>query len=111
MSSHLVSPWVYLAVFGLLVGLTALTVAAAFQDLGAWSTPVALLIALGKATLIALYFMHLRWGARLDVILFVAGLLWLALLLGFTAMDFATRREPPVYVDDPPAAFAEMAPR
>jgi cytochrome c oxidase subunit 4 len=64
----------------------------AFIDLGAgWNTVVALAIAVGKALLVILYFMHLRYSDRLTWIFAGAGFFWLLILLGGTLDDFITR--------------------
>ena len=82
----------YFAVFfALLVG-TGLTVFAATLDLGRFNAAVALGIATIKATLVALFFMHV-WHAseKLTKLVVVAALFFLFLLLGLTMSDYATR--------------------
>jgi cytochrome c oxidase subunit IV len=82
----------YFAVFfALLVG-TGLTVYAATLDLGRYNAVVALGIATIKATLVALFFMHV-WHAseKLTKLVVVAALFFLLLLLGLTMSDYATR--------------------
>ena len=82
----------YFAVFfALLVG-TGLTVFAATLDLGPFNAPVALTIATIKATLVALFFMHV-WHAseKLTKLVVIAALFFLFLLLGLTMTDYATR--------------------
>ena len=75
----------------LLVG-TALTVAAAFVDFP-WrlNTIVALTIATVKATFVVLYFMHVRYSARLVWVIITAALFWMAILFAFTLADYFTR--------------------
>jgi len=77
--------------FALLVG-TGLTVYAATLDLGRYNAVVALGIATIKATLVALFFMHV-WHAseKLTKLVVVAALFFLLLLLGLTMSDYATR--------------------
>jgi cytochrome c oxidase subunit 4 len=82
---------VYLTIFTLLLALTALTIKVAFLDLGAMNNVVMLGIAVTKATLVVLYFMHVRYGPRLVWVVAVAGFAWLALLIGFTLADVLTR--------------------
>jgi len=93
-SSHATSSplKMYFAVFtALLVG-TALTVFAATLDLGPFNAPVALAIATVKATLVALFFMHVYHASeRLTKLVVVAALFFLFLLLGLTMSDYATR--------------------
>jgi cytochrome c oxidase subunit 4 len=82
----------YFAVFfALLVG-TGLTVFAATLDLGRYNAAVALGIATIKATLVALFFMHV-WHAseRLTKLVVLGALFFLMLLLGLTMSDYATR--------------------
>jgi len=77
--------------FALLVG-TGLTVYAATLDLGRYNAMVALGIATIKATLVALFFMHV-WHAseKLTKLVVIAALFFLLLLLGLTMSDYATR--------------------
>ena len=82
---------VYVAIFvALLVG-TGATVAVAFVDLGVFNNVVMLGIAVTKATLVVLFFMHVRYGPRLVWVLSAAGFAWLAILIGFTVADYVTR--------------------
>ena len=87
----------YFAVFAALMGLTALTVWAAYQHLGVWNTPVALAIAVTKALLVALIFMHLRHSRKLTLFAVSASLLWLAFLILITTSDYLTRPWLPIY--------------
>ena len=75
----------------LLVG-TALTVAAAFFDFP-WrlNTIVALTIATVKATLVVLYFMHVRYSSRLIWVILASALFWMGILFAFTFSDYFTR--------------------
>jgi cytochrome c oxidase subunit 4 len=91
MSGHVVPLRVYFAVFAALMIFTALTVWAAFQDFGALNTVIALGIACVKATLVVLYFMHVRYGGRLVWVMLSAALIWLAILLVITLADYASR--------------------
>lgn len=95
MSEHIVSRKIYYAIFGALIVGTGLTVAAAFVDLdyifhGA-NTVVALTIAVFKATLVVLYFMHVRYSSRLTWVIVVAGIFWLSIMFVFTISDYMTR--------------------
>jgi cytochrome c oxidase subunit IV len=82
----------YFGVFiALLIG-TGLTVFAATLDLGAFNAPVALAIATIKATLVALFFMHVYHASeRLTKLVVIGALFFLLLLLGLTMTDYATR--------------------
>ena len=87
----------YFGVFAILMALTAATVWAAFQHLGVWNTPVALAIAVTKALLVALIFMHLRSSPKLTAIVVSASLVWLAILILITLSDYLTRPWLPIY--------------
>jgi cytochrome c oxidase subunit IV len=82
----------YFAVFLALLAGTGLTVFAATLDLGRYNAAVALTIASVKATLVALFFMHV-WHAseKLTKLVVIAALFFLLLLLGLTMSDYATR--------------------
>ena len=81
----------YILVFlALMVG-TALTVAAAFVDLGVLNDPVALTIAVIKATLVVLFFMHVRYSQTMTKLTVVASFFWLAILIALTLSDYLTR--------------------
>lgn len=88
---HVTSIGTYLIVFASLIALTALTVVAAFQDLGAFNNVVALGIAVVKGTLVVLFFMHVRHATTLVKFVVVAGFFWLAILIGLTFADYATK--------------------
>jgi len=87
----------YLGVFATLMVLTGLTVWAAFQHLGVWNTPVALAIAVTKALLVALIFMHLRYSPKLTAFVVTASVLWLAFLILITISDYVSRAWLPIY--------------
>ena len=71
--------------------LTALTVWVATFDLGRWNAIMALSIAVVKATLVVLYFMHVRYSSKLTWVFVCAGIIWLIILFAFTLSDFLTR--------------------
>ena len=91
MSGHIASTRSYYRIFATLLVLTALTVAVATFDLGRFNAVIALSIAMCKATLVALFFMHLRYSVRLTWLIVSAALLWLLLLIGLTMGDVLTR--------------------
>jgi cytochrome c oxidase subunit 4 len=96
MQDHLVPKSLYFLIFGSLMALTALTTGMAFVDLGQWNTIVALIIACCKATLVALFFMHLRWSPQLMRVVLLSALLWLAILISLTTTDFFSRDWTPI---------------
>ncbi len=81
----------YVLIFCSLLALTAATVMVAFADLGGWHTTIALAIAVTKATLIVLFFMHGLESSRLVHLIIVGSLLWLAIMLVLTFSDYDTR--------------------
>ena len=76
--NHVVSPLLYLAIFAALMVLTVVTVAASRFDFGPWNTVVAMAIAVLKATLVVLFFMHVKWSSRLVRVMVAAAFVWLA---------------------------------
>jgi len=91
MAEHIVPVRIYLIIFVSLMVLTAVTVAVARLDLGSWNSIVALTIAVCKATLVVLYFMHIRYSSRLTWVFVGAGIIWLIILVSFTLSDYLTR--------------------
>jgi cytochrome c oxidase subunit 4 len=93
MSEHIVSKKVYYVIFGALMVLTALTVWVANIDLGSekLNTVVALAIAVTKAMLVVLYFMHVRYSSRLTWVVVAGGFLWLMIMVGLTLSDYLSR--------------------
>lgn len=89
--SHVAPLRLYFAIFFVLLILTGLTVWAATVEMGALNTPVAMAIAMTKALLVALYFMHLRYSPRLTALAVAAGVLWFAIMVAFTLGDYFTR--------------------
>jgi cytochrome c oxidase subunit 4 len=90
-AAHATSVKTYLLVFGALLALTATTVAVAQAPLGHWHTAAAVAIAITKASLVVLFFMHGLESGRLVWMVVGAALLWLAILLTFTFSDYASR--------------------
>ncbi len=91
MTAHIDTVKTYSLVFGALIALTIITTAVAFVDLGPFSVVVALLIAVCKMLLVALFFMHIRYSTRLTRLVVLAGLMWLLILIVLTLSDFVTR--------------------
>ena len=96
MAEHIVSRQIYYRVFGALMVLTLLTWGIAYVDLGAHlNLIVAITIALCKALLVVLFFMHVRYSSRLTQVFVGAGVLWLIVLLVLTLSDYLTRGDMP----------------
>ena len=91
MSEHIVSKKVYFAIFIALIILTGVTYLVARVDLGRFNAIVALTIAVIKAMLVVLYFMHVRYSSRLTWVFIGAGFFWLAIMVVLTLSDYSTR--------------------
>ena len=91
MSEHIVEKKIYYTVFGSLMVLLGATVAIAYIHLGKLNVIAALTIAVIKAVLIILYFMHVRYSSRLLWIFVGAGFFWLGILFALSYSDFFTR--------------------
>jgi cytochrome c oxidase subunit 4 len=76
-----------IAVFLALVGLTVVTVVATWFPTGSFEIWISLGIATVKASLVAAYFMHLRYDNPLNALIFIFGLFFVALFLGFLLLD------------------------
>jgi cytochrome c oxidase subunit 4 len=90
-ASHIVPKSIYYAVFAALMAFTGLTVAVAFVDLGPFNSVAALAIAITKATLVILFFMHVKYSPRLTKLVVLASIFWLGILLIMTMGDYVTR--------------------
>jgi cytochrome c oxidase subunit IV len=97
MAGHVVPQKTYFIIFIILIGMTALTTWMATLDLPLlWNTVplntvVALAIAIFKATLVILFFMHVKYSSNLTRAAVVAGFFWLAILITLTLSDVLTR--------------------
>ena len=91
MSGHISPKSVYYSIFGALMVLTAITVGVAFINLGALNFPVALGIAITKATLVILFFMHAKWSSRLVKLVIGGAFFFLFVLLTLTMTDYMSR--------------------
>ena len=90
-AAHVAPKSMYYRVFGALVLGTILTVAAAKVDMGALNNIVMLAIACTKASLVILFFMHVRWSSRLTWVVAMSGFFWLLILFGIGMSDFMSR--------------------
>jgi|SRR6266516_2969283 len=88
---HVTGIPIYIGIFAALMVLTILTVAVSRFDLGLLNTPIALSIAVVKATLVILFFMHVIHSTRLTWVVIISSFLWLALLFVLTFADYFTR--------------------
>ena len=88
---HIVPKRVYYLVFLTLIVMTWVTAIVSTVDLGRFNVFVALSIAIFKASLVILFFMHVKYGTRLTKMIVLAGVYWLILLLFIVMMDLWTR--------------------
>ncbi len=91
MPEHIVPRTTYLTIFVILIALTAMSIFVAYLDLGRVNVIVALTIAGIKALLVALFFMHVRYSARLTQVVVVGGVFWLMIMFALTMSDYLTR--------------------
>jgi cytochrome c oxidase subunit 4 len=95
MSSHHVVSWkIYIAVFLALSALTVITVQVAGHDFGSLNLVVALGVAITKATLVVLYFMHARYSPKLTGIVIASSLAFFVILLFLLLTDYLSRPWP-----------------
>lgn|SRR5512147_1800225 len=92
MAEHIVPRKVYLVVWAALMVLMILTAVLSRVNLGEWSTVVALTIAVIKALLVILFFMHVRYESqKITWVVVITGFFFLGLLLSLTMTDYLSR--------------------
>jgi len=91
LTEHIVPKKIYILVFAILIAFTVLTTAVAYTDLGPFNTVVALAIAVCKASLVVLFFMHMKYNPGMTRIVLAAAVGWLAILLALTLTDVSSR--------------------
>ena len=92
MSEHIVPSKLYYTIWIILLILTGVTAWISTVDLGKFNTPAALIIASAKATIVALFFMHIKYTSeRLTKMVVISALFWLLILMGLSMSDYATR--------------------
>jgi cytochrome c oxidase subunit IV len=91
MSAHILPKRVYYTIFAILMFCTYLTVQIAFFDLGPVNTIAALGIACFKATIVILFFMHVKYSTRLTWAVVLGSVFWFAILIALTMSDYLTR--------------------
>jgi cytochrome c oxidase subunit 4 len=85
------SPSLYAVILGALVVGTVLTWSIARINLGIWNPVVALTIAVIKAVLVILFFMHVRYSSKLTKVTVAAGFFWLLILISLSLSDYISR--------------------
>jgi cytochrome c oxidase subunit 4 len=88
---HIVSPRIYIIVGATLLVFTGLTVLASLFDVGVWNPVLALFIACVKATIVVLFFMHVKYSSRLTKLTVFGGVFTFLVLMGMTLADYFTR--------------------
>jgi cytochrome c oxidase subunit 4 len=91
MAEHVLPKRIYYTVFAILMFCTYLTVQIAFFDLGPFNVVAALTIAVFKAALVVLFFMHVKYSTRLTWAVVAGSIFWLGILLVLTLGDYLTR--------------------
>lgn len=69
----------------------ALTISAAYMNLGPLNTIVAMSISVAKSALIVLFFMHLRYSKPIMWVFVAAGFFWLGIMLVLGMSDYMSR--------------------
>ena len=113
---HIVPVWIYVSILIALMLLLTLTLAVAFVDLdakfhsGYWNMGVAVFIAICKAFLIILFFMHVKYSGHIVWAFAGAAFVWLGILLTLTLADYMTRPQPPSAIVSPYAPREALGP-
>ena len=89
--SHILPKRTYYTIYVILLACTYLTWQVAFFDLGAMNTVAALGIAVFKAAIVVLFFMHVKYNTRLTWVVVMGSVFWLGILLVLTFNDYLTR--------------------
>ncbi len=91
MAAHVLPRRVYYTIFAILMFCTYLTVQIAFFDLGRLNAIAALAIAAFKATIVILFFMHVKYSTRLTWAVVLGSIFWFGILVALTMSDYLTR--------------------
>ena len=91
MSEHIVSPKLYVIIWTVLLVLTVVTTWAAFGDFGIFNPIIALAIAITKASLVVLFFMHVKYSPKMIALVIGCGLFFLSILMVLTFADYFSR--------------------
>lgn len=79
--------WVFFWLMVLLIG----TLFAAYFDLGPWNLPIAMFVAVVKAMIVVLFFMHVYWSSHLLKVFAGSALMWLLIMFVMTLTDYLSR--------------------
>lgn len=91
MSEHVAEIKTYVYVFIALMVLLLVTIGASFINLGLMNWVVALTIAVIKAGIVVLFFMHIRWGTHLSWMIASLGVVWFLIMVVLTLSDYLAR--------------------
>jgi cytochrome c oxidase subunit IV len=91
MTHHAESIKIYILVWAALIALTFTTVLVSEIELGEWNVVVAITIAVIKALLVVLFFMHVKDSSQLTKLFVVAGFFWMMILFALTFGDYLSR--------------------
>lgn len=91
MSQPAITPKNYLLVFFALLAIVVATTVVGRFDLGPFNTPLAILFAVAKATLIVAFFMQAKFESTVIKVIIAGGIIWVLIMLSNTLGDYATR--------------------
>lgn len=93
MSGHVAPKGMYYTVFLALMVLTVITWAITYVDLGEFNLILALAVAITKAMLVIIYFMHLKWSPKLIKVTIGSSVFFLLIMFTLTLSDYLSRPE------------------
>lgn len=88
------TPKLYIGIILILMSLTVATWLIASVNLGIFNPVVALTIAVIKAVLVILFFMHVRYSSKLTMVTVGAGFFWLLIMITLSLSDYLSRYWP-----------------
>ena len=91
MSGHVAPKSMYYTVFMALMVLTFITWAITYVDLGEFNLILALAVAITKAMLVIVYFMHLKWSPKLIKVTIGSSIFFLMIMFTMTLSDYLSR--------------------
>lgn len=91
MNEHILEPRIYYRVFAALMALLVVTIGVSFIDMGIFNWVAAVTIAVVKASLVIMYFMHVKYGTHLSWMVATMGVLWFLILVVLTLSEYLAR--------------------
>ena len=92
MAEKVIPKSTYYKIFAVLMLLLIATIGVAYIDLGPWNIVAAMSIAVTKAVLVILFFMHVKYNTKLTWVFVTAGFFWFGIMIAFTMADYLARR-------------------